>query len=218
MGCGGGSANGSRAGDSKASGSRGKPVLRVLAPCVVGCGFAGYCGGRSDPHAGSVPLGGPRCPPIRLEGEVQESPDRPRLRADLLPSARPGVRSPRICLCISCLLFCFETSLPSSPPAFALENGSEGERLPVALRLKDGKVLATFPAPPPPEEESLEVEAGPCKWPDSKRFRRAQAQGLACKTQSDHLQSYRSRCCQPESEGFGRAGPACHIQVIVGTE
>ena len=88
----------------------------------------------------------------------------------------------------------------------------------MALQLKDGKVLATFPVPPPPEETSVEIEAGPCKWPDSKRFQRVGPKEFACKTQSNHLQSYSSRCCQPESEGFGRAETACNIQVIVGTE
>lgn len=56
-------------------------------------------------------------PAIRLEGEVQEYP-RPWLRADSLPSARPGLHSPGICLCISCLRCCFPlcpAPLPLSP-------------------------------------------------------------------------------------------------------
>lgn len=36
-----------------------------------------------------------------------------------------------------------------------LENGSEGERLPLALQLAEGKVLATFLAPPLPEGDTL---------------------------------------------------------------
>lgn len=153
-------------------------VLRVRAPSGVGCGFAGDCGGRSDPR-GRVPLGGSSCPAIRLEGEVQESPG-PWLCADSLPSARPGLHSPRN-LPLHLLPSLLFPSLPSSPPAFTLENGSEGERLPVALRLKDGKILATFPAPPPPEEESMEIEIGPCKWLDSKRFRCVGSKSLLAK-------------------------------------
>lgn len=60
-------------------------------------------------------------------------------------------------------------------PAFLrlfLDNGSEGERLPLAVRLAEGKVLATFLAPPPREGESLEIGGGPCCWWSAVRFRR----------------------------------------------
>lgn len=176
----GGSANGLRAGNLKVSGSRScgraSPTCRLPAEQKAAeCGFrrAQVIHGVGFRGTGHVPAGWLRegrmgCGEGCRGGEGVRPDLGLRFTGHFLPPAQ--ARSRRSASAPSVSHRCF----PLCPALLRLflDNGSEGERLPLALWLAEGKVLATFLAPPPWEGESLEIGGGPCCWWSAVRFRR----------------------------------------------